>query len=184
MRSEHVGIARTITVLQGQFHVSSRRGDVLSTVLGSCVAACIHDPRRGLGGMNHFLLPGADPRDARNIKYGAFLMERLINAILRAGGDRHDLEGKIFGGARVVDHLSDIGRGNAEFAHRFLADEGIRVVDQCVGGRRGRRVRFWPKDGHAQVLKLDPLRPEVSAQTGPAGPVPPAVGGSGDVDIF
>ena len=79
----------------------------LTTILGSCVAACIYDPARGVGGLNHFLLPGADPRDRQNIKYGAYAMEQLINAVVRRGAQRGGLQAKLFGGASVVRSLSE-----------------------------------------------------------------------------
>lgn len=174
-----------INVIQGQYLVSNRPDDVITTILGSCVAACIFDPLRGVGGMNHFLLPGTDPRDRQNIKYGAYAMEQLINALLRRGAQRDRLEAKLFGGASVVPALSDIGRNNADFARAFLGDEGIPLSSQCLGGTQGRRVRFWPHGGRAQVLKLQStqgepaLPPEIFARK----PVPIAPT-AGEVDLF
>ena len=31
----------------------------ITTLLGSCVAACLYDPGAKIGGMNHILLPGS-----------------------------------------------------------------------------------------------------------------------------
>lgn len=174
---------RTINIIQGEFHVSDREGDMLTTILGSCVAACVFDPVRKIGGINHFLLPGADPRDGQNIKYGAYAMEQLINALLRAGANRARLEAKIFGGARVVQSLSNIGQNNADFAMKFLKDEGIRLTSQSLGGTQGRRVRFWPASGRAQVLLLDstfadPVKPAAVQRRPPVAEV------AGEVDLF
>jgi len=174
-----------INVIQGEFRVSNRPEDVLTTILGSCVAACIYDTARGIGGMNHFLLPGADPRDRQNIKYGAYAMERLINAVLRNGAQRDRLEAKLFGGASVVRSLSDIGKSNAEFARAFLTDEGIRLSNHCLGGTQGRRVRFWPGTGRAQVLKMSAARDEPPVPVVAPGRNAPSPGASsGDVDLF
>ena len=85
-----------INVIQGEFRVSKRPEDVITTILGSCVSACIYDPVRRIGGMNHFLLPGTDPRERQNIKYGAYAMEQLINALLRGGGTAQQSGGKAF----------------------------------------------------------------------------------------
>ncbi|MCA8963049.1 MAG: chemoreceptor glutamine deamidase CheD, partial [Planctomycetes bacterium] len=91
----------SVKVGAGQCYVSSH-DEVLSTVLGSCIAACIHDPRSGLGGMNHFMLPsgpGSSTRvDSEANRYGNFAMETLINAILKNGGRRERLVAKVFGG--------------------------------------------------------------------------------------
>lgn len=173
-----------INVIQGEFHVSNRADDVLTTILGSCVAACVYDRARGLGGMNHFLLPGADPRHSQNIKYGAYAMEQLINAVLRKGAQRGDLEAKLFGGASVVRSLSDIGKSNAEFARSFLLDEGIRLISHCLGGTQGRRIRFWPGTGRVQVLKMGVSVTEPAARA-PAVLTHVVSGpSSGEVDLF
>lgn len=174
-----------INVIQGEFHVSNRPDDVITTILGSCVAACVFDPVRGVGGMNHFLLPGTDPRDRQNIKYGAYAMEKLINALLRKGAQRGALEAKLFGGASVVRSLSDIGKNNGEFAKSFLQDEGIRLLGGCLGGTQGRRIRFWPHTGRAQVMMMqatheEPTLPPEIFKTRSA-PIAPT---AGEVDLF
>ncbi len=83
-----------------------------TTILGSCVAACLHDPLAGVGGMNHFLLPGDDNEDPGNLRYGVHAMELLINALLGLGAKRDRIEAKLFGGAHVVHNLADIGARN------------------------------------------------------------------------
>src|SRR5690606_36088641 len=60
----------------------------LVTLLGSCVAACLYDPMLGLGGMNHFMLPGGDINDATSARYGVNAMELLINDLLKRGARR------------------------------------------------------------------------------------------------
>lgn len=174
-----------INVIQGEFRLSNRPEDVITTILGSCVAACIFDPVRQIGGMNHFLLPGTDPRDRQNIKYGAYAMEKLINGLLRKGAQRGSLEAKLFGGASVVRSLSDIGKNNGEFARGFLMDEGIRLVGGCLGGTQGRRIRFWPHTGRAQVMMMQSTHddPSLPAEIFKARPVPVAPS-AGEVDLF
>lgn len=174
-----------INIIQGEFHVSNRPDDVITTILGSCVAACIFDPVRKVGGLNHFLLPGTDPRDRQNIKYGAYAMEKLINALLRKGAQRDSLEAKLFGGASVVRSLSDIGKNNGEFAKAFLKDEGIQLVGGSLGGTQGRRIRFSPHTGRAQVMMMQATHdePSVPGEIFRAKPVPVAPT-AGEVDLF
>lgn len=174
-----------INVIQGEFHVSGRPDDVITTILGSCVSACIYDPVRQIGGLNHFLLPGTDPRERQNIKYGAYAMEKLINALLRKGAQRGNLEAKLFGGASVVRSLSDIGKNNGEFAKEFLKDEGIRLVGGSLGGTQGRRIRFWPHTGRAQSMMMQATHDEPSfpAEIFRTKPVPIAPT-AGEVDLF
>jgi chemotaxis protein CheD len=146
---------RRIHLIQGQFQVSSEPDVVLTTTLGSCVSACLCDRQAGVGGMNHFLLPeevGSEGGEA--LRYGAYAMEVLVNNVLRAGGRRGHIEAKLFGGARLTDHMTDIGANNVSFAESFLRREGIRYLGGSVGGGRARRVQYWPASGRARQLLL------------------------------
>ncbi len=141
---------RRHNIIQGEYKVSDDPGVVITTLLGSCVAACIRDPIAGVGGMNHFLVPGPEVGSAKETeRFGVHLMELLLNGLMRQGAQRDRLEAKIFGGARMLCGLSDIGAKNAAFAKRFLAYEGIKVVGGDTGGERGRRLQFSPVSGRA-----------------------------------
>ena len=139
---------------QGDAYVTDSEEEVLTTVLGSCIAACIRDPLAGVGGMNHFLLPEgtASGRDAQ--RYGVFAMELLINELLKRGGQRGRFEAKLFGGANVIAALSDVGSRNVSFARQFLADEGIRFVGGDTGGSHARRIQYWPHSGRVRQLAI------------------------------
>jgi chemotaxis protein CheD len=158
-------------VIQGQHAVSGEPDLVMTTVLGSCVAACLHDPERGVGGMNHFLL--ADGADGETVaeeamRYGAYAMEVLINDLMKRGARRERLEAKLFGGAKMLDALHDVGAANARFARRFLQDEGIPLVSASLGGRSARRVEFWPATGRARQRAMHEAAPVVERATLPA----------------
>lgn len=143
---------QTVHVIQGDHAVSDQPELVVTTVLGSCVAACLHDPVRRIGGMNHFLLP--DEPGGKDIRYASAAMEQLVNSLLKMGARRDRLIAKLFGGARMLKGLPDIGRRNGQAALAFLDGEGIRVAAQSLGGMQARRVRFWPESGRAQQLLL------------------------------
>lgn len=149
-------------VVQGEQHVDNDPHTLLTTILGSCIAACIWDPVRGIGGMNHFLLPGEenqtpDPRSpASSARYGVYAMELLVNALLRRGARRESLQAKLFGGARIIRGLTDIGHMNATFAERFLQAEGIPLAGGSLRGNQGRRIQFWPTTGRARQVLLRP----------------------------
>lgn len=113
-----------IHVVQGTHCVETRENVFLTTILGSCVAACMRDPVARIGGMNHFLLPEGEGTSRGSLQAGVHAMELLVNGLLQAGARRDRLEAKLFGGARMVAGLSDIGQRNAEFAETFLAREG------------------------------------------------------------
>lgn len=149
------GTGNLIHIVQGDFRISNRAEDTFTTILGSCVATCLCDPVAEVGGMNHFLLPDGARGGGDLKRYGLHAMELLINALLKAGADRRRLQAKIFGGAAMHDGLKDIGRSNAEFARRFLAVEGIECIAENLGGTQGRRVRYWPTTGRAQLRMMD-----------------------------
>lgn len=153
--TDHSVGAKKIHVVQGEYVVVDDESVVLGTILGSCVAACLRDPEAGVGGMNHFLLPGDISRASGDAeRYGVHLMELLINGLLKRGAQRERLEGKLFGGARMVDGLSDIGAKNAAFAKNYLRNEGIKLVAEDLGGRHGRRIEYYPVTGRARQIFL------------------------------
>ena len=172
------GTGRMVHVPQGRYELSDAPDAVMVTVLGSCVSACLHDPVRGIGGINHFLLPEADASDRRVVNYGSWAMEALINALLHRGARKERLEAKLFGGARVLSLASDIGRANAAFAEGFLRNEGIACTARSLGGTAARKLRYWPASGRAQVMLLP-----TAALLPPSRPALPRPH-SGDVDLF
>lgn len=174
---------RTIHVIQGQYGLSDRPDEVLSTLLGSCIAVCLNDPVAGIGGMNHFLLPGGDAGQNRSLKFGVHAMELLINSMLRGGARRDRLQARVYGGANIIENLPQIGSANGRFALWFLENERIRCVGQCIGGRQARRVRFWPHSGRAEVRfvgAVEPATAQLPRATAPAQPAPQA----GEITLF
>src|SRR5580704_10729229 len=149
-----LAIESRVSLLQGEYRVSDNPGLVITTILGSCVAACLRDPHARVGGMNHFLLPGKtlpgktqrNP-DQEAERYGVHLMELLVDGLLHLGAKHNRLEAKLFGGARIVEGLSDVGAMNVRFAKHFLELEGIKLIGGSVEGTRGRRVEFRPVSG-------------------------------------
>ena len=147
----------TIKVLPGRFYITTRADEVIVTVLGSCVSACIRDPETGIGGMNHFMLAsdasGQWGTDQQSTRYGNFAMEKLINELLKAGVPRDRMEVKVFGGGNVTDTRNQIGTQNAEFVLRYLEDEGLPCQAHDLGGPYPRRIQYFPSTGRV-VRKL------------------------------
>jgi len=138
-----------VKVFPGEFYVTSKNDEVLVTVLGSCVSACIRDPRTGIGGMNHFMLPQGDGGswDGESTRYGNFAMEKLINELIKQGCPRERMEVKVFGGGNVIDSSTQIGTKNADFVLHFLQNEGISCAAQDLGGQHPRRIQYYPSTG-------------------------------------
>ena len=147
----------TAKILPGEYFVT-RRDMAVVTVLGSCVAACLRDRIAGLGGMNHFMLPGIDGGGPVSVsaRYGVHAMEILVNRLLKLGAQRHNLEAKVFGGGNVLRGFvtTTVGERNAEFVLDYLKTEGIRLVSSDLLGVYPRKVYFFPKTGRVLVRKL------------------------------
>lgn len=152
-------------ILPGEYYVTSAE-ELVTTVLGSCVSACIRDRVFGIGGMNHFMLPistdgkgwnGASDVVSTATRYGNFAMEHMINDILKNGGHKRHLEAKIFGGGRMMQGLSDIGAKNIDFVREYLSVEGIPILAENVGEIYPRKVIYMPSSGKALVKRLKHL---------------------------
>ncbi len=148
------------TVHQGDCLVSNELDLTFSTVLGSCISACVRDRVANVGGMNHFLLAeqsgSSKDRYGASARYGAFAMEQLINKVLSRGtGKKSNLEIKVFGGGKINAALDDVGAKNIEFVREFLANEGYQMSGEDLGGNYARRVMFKPVTGRAFCKRLD-----------------------------
>jgi len=146
-----------IMIPSGGFYVTTDDNEVLTTVLGSCVAACMRDPYANVGGMNHFLRPNGQKSPAsssRVTKFGNYAMETLINEILSRGGRRSRLEIKIFGGGNMFEGSMPIGEYNVGFVEGYLRKEGMAIAAKHVGGQQARCLRYWPMTGKARMLLL------------------------------
>jgi chemotaxis protein CheD len=148
-------------ILPGEYYVTGR-DEIITTVLGSCVSACIRDRLLRVGGMNHFMLPaseggawgGAGDPTSTATRYGNYAMEHMINDIFKHGGQRRSLEVKIFGGGQIINAMTDIGRRNVEFVLDYLRTEGLTVTSRDVGDIYPRKVVYFPSTGRVLVKKL------------------------------
>lgn len=149
-------------VLPGEYYLG-RPGEGITTVLGSCVAACVRDPVLGIGGMNHFMLPedttsGQSPwmqsGGGMATRYGRHAMARLIAGLLELGARREHLEFKLFGGGRILPAMTDVGAANVSFIRDYVAQHGFRVVAEDLGDTCPRRVVFFPGTGRVRLKRL------------------------------
>jgi len=146
---------RKVYLHAGQLYASAEPTEIV-TILGSCVSVCMFDRARGIGGLNHFMLPTdgttASPRYARSAN------EMLIAQLVALGAGRSRLEAKIFGGASVLktggDVGTDLGMRNIEAARAHLAQEKIPILGEDVGGVRGRKLVFFTGDGTALIKQV------------------------------
>lgn len=173
---------RRLAIVQGEHAVVAEPDVVITTLLGSCVAVCLHDAQARVGGMNHFLLGEPDPAHQIRVedmhRYGIHAMELLINGMMEKGAARTRLRAHVYGGATIIAAFGGIGTANGDFALRFLKTENIPIGRCELGGTGARKVEFVPWEGRARsfVVEQAPAPIQRSSML--------AAGGSGDVELF
>lgn len=179
-----------VKVLPGEFFVADEDLLVLTT-LGSCIACCLWDREKRVGGMNHFLLPdsgSAGGGGGDSGRYGSFAMDLLIGELVKRGATRSTLEAKVFGGGAVVSGMNtiNVGERNTAFVLDYLRTERITVVSKDVLDIYPRKVCFLPGSGKAMVKRLATANTEALAaqERAAAARVAPAGSGGGSVDLF
>lgn len=175
-------LQRDVVKLPPGEYFATQSDVAMITVLGSCVSACLFDPQRRVGGMNHFMLPGAGD----SARLGIYAMEVLINRMLKCGAERGSLVAKVFGGANVLEGMDtlNIGSRNAVFVLEFLAEERIPVVAQDLEDLYPRKVAFFPTSGRALVKRLAGLRDDTLQRSERDYLASLQRGRAGDVEIF
>ena len=173
-----------VKVLPGEYYVTTDEL-VIMTVLGSCIAACIWDPKVRVGGMNHFMLPEGSGDSGR---YGSYAMELLINEMMKRGASRLTMEAKVFGGGAVISGMNslNVGERNTKFVIGYLQTERIPIVSKDVMDIYPRKVCFLPGSGKAMVKRLAPTNAEalVAQDRAAAQKAIPTTTGGGSVDLF
>jgi chemotaxis protein CheD len=178
-----------VKILPGEYFVHDE--DILvMTTLGSCIAACLWDRDRRIGGMNHFMLPevSGSGGGADSGRYGSYAMELLINELLKRGASRLSLEAKVFGGGAVIAGMStiNVGERNTAFVLDYLRTERIPVVSKDVMDIYPRKVCFLPHSGKAMVKRLAPSSATavIQLERTAARNLTPADSAGGSVDLF
>lgn len=126
--------------------------------LGSCVAICIYDPETGLGGLGHMLLPSRPAKNPHGTecKYVDAGICLMVDQLIKRGANRDTLVARLAGGANMFESsyqtlINSIGARNAISAKRTLSVLGIPLVEEEVGGNRGRTVEFDLATGKMMV---------------------------------
>ncbi len=131
-----------------------RRGDRLETLLGSCVAVILTDPRRTVGAMCHIVHSGSAPSGGETTAHAEPAMEAMFGLLHGFGINPLMCEAFVFGGGNMFPTLfkqSHVGDNNAQWALDILADLGIRLVTSDVGGTTYRRLRWTVGHGAPEV---------------------------------
>lgn len=148
----------------------TRNPTLVSTVLGSCVAITMFDPRTKIGGMAHAFLPCSKnyPEDpGYPCKFVDTSVTHMLRVLKRLCVDLPRLEVKLFGGgdswsaqpttegiAPAPGSWASVGPRNVNAARAAVAEHGLRIVAEEVGGASGRKVLFLTHTGGVWVRKL------------------------------
>jgi chemotaxis protein CheD len=144
----------------------------IHTILGSCIAITLWHPVLRIGGMCHFVLPGAGgmngmvaDKEGGDGRYSVVAMQLFENAALQHGTTLQEYQAKIFGGSNMLkkttlreDKL--IGTKNTEAAIMHLSEKGIPILVAHVGETGHRRIVFDVKTGDVWV-KHRPLQKNI-----------------------
>jgi chemotaxis protein CheD len=159
MENESNSLTPANYFLEPGFIFLAAKPTIISTVLGSCVAVCIYDRKRKVGGMNHFQLPFIDDKGKTTSLYGNVATLALIRMMLYELSKTKHLEAQLFGGAyNPKVSPKDFGHENVMAARKVLASKKIRVVSEDVGGNKGRKIVFNTSTNEIGVFKVDKLR--------------------------
>jgi chemotaxis protein CheD len=173
-----------VKVLPGEFFVADE-DMLIVTTLGSCIAACLWDRERRIGGMNHFMLPEGQGDSGR---YGSFAMELLINQLMKRGATRSSLEAKVFGGGAVIASMTslNVGERNTQFVMDYLRTERIPVVSKDVLDNCARKVCMLPASGKVLMKRLAPTNADalIAQERAAAERAAPQASAGGSVDLF
>ena len=162
-----VADSRVLRVSIGEFVVSDRADDVITTVaLGSCIAVCLWEPKARVAGMLHFMLPESTLNEERARERPAVFADTGIPLLFRAayelGAEKKRCAVRLVGGAELATSAAEgdgkgvfnVGRRNVLAARAVLWRNGIMTGGELVGGTVARTIAMNVSDGRI-VVKTD-----------------------------
>lgn len=147
----------------GEYYVT-RNDELIATLLGSCVAVCLHDEANCVGAMNHYMLPGRISKDAGHdedsTKYGITSINKIIRLMLENGASKSSMTARIFGGGSIIKSLSKGTNGslipadNVRVARLMMEMEDIPIIGSDVGADYTRKIIFDVHTGKVYLRKM------------------------------
>ena len=132
----------------------------LITTVGSCVAVCIYDSYKKVGGMVHIVHPKRSMLVKSNnpSKFADTAVPILVSKLAESGAKKVNLKAKISGGANmfptIQQDVMQIGKDNVEAVKLSLKDQRIPLIAEDVGGEMGRRIEFLVGPNKLVIRKL------------------------------
>ncbi len=131
----------------------------ITTILGSCVALCLWDSKKLIGGMTHYLLPSWNSRNIPSAMYGDWAIDALINELSNLGTKIVDLKARIYGGSQMFKFTpqTPIGQQNINIAIKKMKEKNIEIIHSDTGGNLGRKIIFNNCKNLLTLKKLNPV---------------------------
>lgn len=158
-------------IQSGQIHLAEI-GEEIATILGTCVALCVYDPKLGIAGMCHYLLPadtfsGSGNRSITEnpFNFGDFAIPTLLGLFKKRGSDRNDLQVSILGGSVVGngDLAVKVATENIACAERWIERLGLNLHKKKTGLPEGMQVRISATTGGIYLKKISSAEIETIA---------------------
>jgi chemotaxis protein CheD len=151
-----VSVEGTVTLLHPGDVACGDAGDRLETLLGSCVAVVLTDPRRTIGAMCHIVHAGAGSGTA----HAGPAIDRLYAHLLKRAIQPRFCEAYVYGGGNMFPQLvqrqaGHVGTRNIDVVLERLRRDGVRIVHQDVGGTAYRRLRWTVGPGAPEVVAVE-----------------------------
>lgn len=163
--------ARTHVLHPGDV-VLADAGDRLQTLLGSCVAVVMTDPRRTLGAMCHIVHAQGAGREGTagpDTAWGDAALDAMYDLLRRRGIAPRLCQAWVYGGGHLFPGLGrgagDVGRLNAQWTLQALAQDGVQVMHHDLGGSAYRRLR-WTVGPGAPELDVVPVAEALAGHAG------------------
>jgi len=153
------GTAPLVKVGLAQYKVGKAPMKMMTMALGSCLGIVLFDPEARIGAMAHVMHPHqGNVRDNSNkAKFVGTAIEIMLYRMVKLGAVMGRISAKIFGGARMFDHvvsnrgIQQIGDKNIGAARSEFKERGIPIVNESVGGSKGRTIIFDLSNGSVYV---------------------------------
>jgi len=172
MRPREAGV-RHINLKPGEIFIADT-SQLVSTLLGSCVAITLFAPRHRVGAICHALLPvcrdGEHSDCQERFRHVGCSIHGMLAMFRERGIPCTGIEAKVFGGADMFPDEPErkgddcrngeagratVGRLNIAKAEEILGAEGIRIIAADVGGVQGRKILFRPDSGEVFLRRLN-----------------------------
>ncbi|OFZ69879.1 MAG: hypothetical protein A2451_01215, partial [Bdellovibrionales bacterium RIFOXYC2_FULL_39_8] len=137
---------------------------IIETFLGPCVALCVFDLVKRVGGICQFKVPGDNstwPVDATDNNQAIFAIPNLLREFKKRGSRPENLVLKLVGGTsagkeqRLGKVIVASGQENIKAAHELIASYNLKIVAESIGGQFGRQLRFFTETGEIQIKKIE-----------------------------